>query len=167
MRKSYRTSQQKTQNVKTHNRIKQKTKKISNNDFNCCVWRLYFQLFVGKVMSYLRYLCLFAHSGVQHILCCVLFCLWIIRLFNLFTVIVPDEGSSRKRDVCTLDISFIGVPVNIHQAATSCRQTLFCKALSYTPLNSIILELFKYNINVYILKMLWPFNEVKWCNLIF
>ena len=22
-------------------------------------------------MSYLRYLCLFAHSGVQHILCCV------------------------------------------------------------------------------------------------
>jgi hypothetical protein len=24
-------------------------------------------------MSFLRYLCLFAHSGVQHILCCV-FC---------------------------------------------------------------------------------------------
>jgi len=22
-------------------------------------------------MSYLRYLCLFAHSGVQHILCCI------------------------------------------------------------------------------------------------
>jgi hypothetical protein len=27
------------------------------------------------IMSYLRYLCLFAHSSVQHILCCVLFCL--------------------------------------------------------------------------------------------
>ena len=26
-------------------------------------------------MSYLHYLCLFAQSGVQHILCCVLFCL--------------------------------------------------------------------------------------------
>jgi hypothetical protein len=26
-------------------------------------------------MSHLRYLCLFAHSGVQHILCCVLLCL--------------------------------------------------------------------------------------------
>ena len=26
-------------------------------------------------MSYLPYLCLLAHSGVQHILCCVLFCL--------------------------------------------------------------------------------------------
>ena len=25
-------------------------------------------------MSYLRYLCLFVHSGVQHILCCVLLC---------------------------------------------------------------------------------------------
>ena len=25
-------------------------------------------------MSYLRYLCLFAHSGVQHILCCVFVC---------------------------------------------------------------------------------------------
>jgi hypothetical protein len=24
-------------------------------------------------MSYLRYLCLFAHSGVQHILCCGFF----------------------------------------------------------------------------------------------
>ena len=27
--------------------------------------------FVGGRMSYLRYLCLFANSGVQHILCCV------------------------------------------------------------------------------------------------
>ena len=26
---------------------------------------------VGGIMSYLRYLCLFAYSGVQHILCCV------------------------------------------------------------------------------------------------
>ena len=33
--------------------------------------RIYLQLFVGGLMSYLRYLCLFAHSGVQHILCCV------------------------------------------------------------------------------------------------
>ena len=26
-------------------------------------------------MSYLRCLCLFAHSGVQHILCCVFLCI--------------------------------------------------------------------------------------------
>jgi hypothetical protein len=25
-------------------------------------------------MSYLRYLCLFAHSGIHHILCCVVGC---------------------------------------------------------------------------------------------
>jgi len=30
--------------------------------------RLYLRLFVGGIMSYLPYLCLFAHSGVQHIL---------------------------------------------------------------------------------------------------
>jgi hypothetical protein len=32
------------------------------------------KLFVGGIMSYLRYLCLFAYSNAQHILCCV-FCL--------------------------------------------------------------------------------------------
>ena len=31
-------------------------------------------LFVGGLMSYLRYLCLFAYSGIQHILCCVVCC---------------------------------------------------------------------------------------------
>ena len=36
-----------------------------------CLVCLYLQLFVGGVMYYLRYMCLFAHSGVQHILCCV------------------------------------------------------------------------------------------------
>ena len=36
-----------------------------------CSVRLYLQLFVGGLMSYLRYFCLFVDSGVQHILCCV------------------------------------------------------------------------------------------------
>ena len=40
-----------------------------------CSVRLYLQLFVRELMSYLRYLCLFAYSGVQHILCCVFACL--------------------------------------------------------------------------------------------
>jgi hypothetical protein len=44
-----------------------------------CNNRLYLQLRV--FMSYLRYLCLFAHSGVQHILCCVFcFCFVCLRL---------------------------------------------------------------------------------------
>ena len=40
-----------------------------------CSVRLYLQLFVQVLMSYFRYLCLCAHGGVQHILCCDLFCL--------------------------------------------------------------------------------------------
>ena len=35
-----------------------------------CSVLFYLQLFVGGLMSYLRYLCLFANHGVQHILCC-------------------------------------------------------------------------------------------------
>ena len=38
-----------------------------------CPVRLYLQLFVGGLMSYLPYLCLLAYSGVQHILCCVFY----------------------------------------------------------------------------------------------
>ena len=57
-----------------------------------CSVRLYIQLFVGELMSYLRYLYLLVHSGVQHILCCIflllffVFCiqccqfLWIVHL---------------------------------------------------------------------------------------
>jgi hypothetical protein len=38
---------------------------------NRCSVCLYFHLFVGRLVSYLRYLRLFAHSLVQHMLCCV------------------------------------------------------------------------------------------------
>jgi len=53
---------------------------------NLCLVRLYLKLFAGVLMSYLCYLCLFAHSGVQHILCCVflLLCfqfLWIVHFW--------------------------------------------------------------------------------------
>ena len=51
-----------------------------------------FQLFVGGLMSYLHYLCLFANSGVQHILCCVfvlfffvLCTLWWTFNFNFYS----------------------------------------------------------------------------------
>ena len=33
--------------------------------------KIYFKLFVGALISYLRYLCLFAYSDIQHMLCCV------------------------------------------------------------------------------------------------
>ena len=48
-----------------------------------CLARLFLQLFVGGLMSYLRYLCLFAHSVVQHILCCV-FVLFFFVLCTLY-----------------------------------------------------------------------------------
>ena len=43
-----------------------------------------FTLFVGGLMSYLRYLCLFTYSGVQHILCCVFvwFCFVLCAMYE-------------------------------------------------------------------------------------
>ena len=45
-----------------------------------CSVRLCLQCFVGVLMSFLHYFCLFTYSGVQHILCCVfvLFCLRLV-----------------------------------------------------------------------------------------
>ena len=64
---------------------------VNNYDFRKkqCSVRLYIQLFVGGLMSYLRYLCLFLHIAVQHILCfCIVFLrrilyrqvLWIVHI---------------------------------------------------------------------------------------
>ena len=54
--------------------------------------RLYLQLFVGGLMSYLCYLCLVAHSGVQPILCCVFLCSSssCVTCFPLFFVVLCD-----------------------------------------------------------------------------
>ena len=47
-----------------------------------CSVCLYLQLFVGGLMSYLRYVCSVVHSGVQHILCCA----FILFFFGLFAL---------------------------------------------------------------------------------
>ena len=52
-----------------------------------CSVPLYLQLFVGGLMSYLRYLCLFVYSGVQHILC---FCFVCLRLVYLMLPVSLD-----------------------------------------------------------------------------
>ena len=44
-------------------------------------------------MSYLRYLCLFVHSGVQHMLCCV-FCFACLRLVSCVLNGVSFSGLS-------------------------------------------------------------------------
>jgi hypothetical protein len=46
-----------------------------------CSVRLYLQLLVVGLMSYLRQLCSLEQSGVQHILCCV-FCFVLLRLVH-------------------------------------------------------------------------------------
>ena len=51
-----------------------------------CSVRLYRQLFVGGFMSFLRYLYLFAYSGVLHILCCVFFFLCAFILCLVYTM---------------------------------------------------------------------------------
>jgi hypothetical protein len=59
-----------------------------------CSVHLYFQLFVGGFISYLRYLCLFAHSGVQHIVLCFCFvstsCVaYVVRFSGFFQFLLP------------------------------------------------------------------------------
>ena len=43
---------------------------VTISTYNYVRFVLYLQLFEGWFMPYLRYVCLFAHSGVQYILCC-------------------------------------------------------------------------------------------------
>jgi hypothetical protein len=53
-------------------------------------------VFVEGLMSYLRYLCLLAHSGVQHIL----FCVFVAFFFVLYTYVASFSG-----------LSFFGLPL--------------------------------------------------------
>ena len=50
---------------------------VTISAYKRCLVRLYLQLFVGGLMSYIRYLCLFMHSGVQmHCVVLRLVCHW-------------------------------------------------------------------------------------------
>ena len=54
---------------------------VTISAYKWCSFRLYLQLFVGRLLSYC-YLCLVAYIGVQHILCCV-FALFFFVLYTL------------------------------------------------------------------------------------
>ena len=60
-------------------------------------------LFVGGLMAYLRYLCLFAYSGIQHILCCVVYCAR-VRLVSCVSNVASFYG------VSILDCPYLIVP---------------------------------------------------------
>ena len=53
---------------------------VTSSALKRCSVPLYLQLFVLGLVSYLCYLCLFVHSGVQHILCCVFALLFFVLL---------------------------------------------------------------------------------------
>ena len=58
-------------------------------------------------MSYLRYLCLFAHSGVQHMLCCV-FALFLFVLCFVYLMLPVSVGCLRLVPCVPYVASFSG-----------------------------------------------------------
>ena len=73
-----------------------------------CSVRLYLQLFVVGLMSYLRYLCLFAHSDVQHILCCV-FDLFFLRLVYPMLPVSQDCQFLVAPSILFMFIHYVGM----------------------------------------------------------
>ena len=64
------------------------------SEYKRCSVRLYFKLFVVlEFMSDLRYLCLFAYSCVQHLLCCV-FLLFVFLLYLVYPMMPVSLDSS-------------------------------------------------------------------------
>ena len=61
------------------------------------------------LMSYLRYLCLFLYSGVQHILCCI-FCFVCLRLVS----VVPYLVSFSELSICIAPLTFIEI-ISYHE----------------------------------------------------
>jgi hypothetical protein len=68
----------------------------------------YLQLLVGGFISYLRYLCMFGYSGVQHILCCI-FCFVCFRPVSC----VPKVTSVSGLFVFVLYLVYPRLPVSL------------------------------------------------------
>jgi hypothetical protein len=65
-----------------------------------CLVRLYLQLFVGGLMTYLRYLCELAHIGVQHILCWSCLVLFVVFFLVFSSSCVPCVASFSGLSIC-------------------------------------------------------------------
>ena len=91
---------------------------IKISTLKLCPVRPYLQLFVGGYMLYVRYLCLFVYSGVQHILRCV-FVFFIFVLFmavsnTYYVVFLFCFHSSRVPYVASFSgLSFFDCPFGI------------------------------------------------------
>ena len=75
---------------------------LMNLIFSCFSVRLHFPLFVGWLMSYLRYLCLFGYSGVQHVLCCG----FVLFVFVL-CLVYPNVSSFCEFSILDYSIGFL------------------------------------------------------------
>ena len=65
-----------------------------------CLVRLYLQFFVGGLMTYLRYLCVLAHIGVQHILCWSCLVLFVVFFLVFSSSCVPCVASFSGLSIC-------------------------------------------------------------------
>jgi hypothetical protein len=102
---------------------------LTISGYKRCSIRLYLQLFVGGLMSYLRYLCLFAYSDVQQILCCV---------FALFLFVLCPHVTSLS-SVSIFDCPF-GTCLRILVLSKYCVVFLFCFCSSCVPMLPVYLE---------------------------
>jgi len=83
---------------------------VTISTYNRCSVRLYLRLLLGELLSYLRYLCLFAHCCVQHILCCV----FVLSVFVLCTLCCQCLG------IVFLRLVYPMLPVSRDCLFTSC-----------------------------------------------
>jgi hypothetical protein len=122
-----------------------------------CSVRLYLQLFVWGLMSYLRYLCLLVYSVVQHILCfCFvllhlvypmlpfsLYCPFLIALSVLYNVylLITKQGQ--------LKVEYMGQTYTISYKLPSDRLSLFRRSVNRWRVSAPArtLQLFTYRLN--------------------
>ena len=83
---------------------------VTISTYNRCSVRLYLRLLLGELLSYLRYLCLFAHCCVQHILRCV----FVLSVFVLCTLCCQCLG------IVFLRLVYPMLPVSRDCLFTSC-----------------------------------------------
>jgi hypothetical protein len=88
-------------------------------------------------MSHLRYLCLFAHSGVQHMLCCI-FCFVYLRLVSCVPN-VPNISGLPILDCLFEDFSNVYLKCMDYDFFSNLHGSLVIKSINYTTRNKIIL----------------------------
>jgi hypothetical protein len=90
-------------------------------------------------MSYLRYMCLFVYSDVQHILCCV-FCFVCLRLVSRVTNVASFSGLSLSTVVCRL--AHVLFTLNVFVCVQRCPTHIVLCFLLFVFTSSYLQEVF-------------------------